>query len=43
MQYPLYVHRDGFAGFHASFPDLPRAVARGHSFDELKRNAQEVV
>jgi predicted RNase H-like HicB family nuclease len=43
MQYPLYVHRDGPAGFRSSFPDLPRAVARGHLFDELKRNAQEVV
>jgi predicted RNase H-like HicB family nuclease len=43
MQYPLYLHRDGAAGFRASFPDLPRAVARGHSFDELKRMAQEVV
>ncbi|WP_029972082.1 type II toxin-antitoxin system HicB family antitoxin [Paraburkholderia graminis] len=43
MQYPIYVHRDGAAGFRASFPDLLRAVARGHSFDELKRNAQEVV
>ncbi|MBB5441418.1 MULTISPECIES: type II toxin-antitoxin system HicB family antitoxin [unclassified Paraburkholderia] len=43
MQYPLYVHRDGDTGFRASFPDLPRAVACGHSFDELKRNAQEVV
>jgi predicted RNase H-like HicB family nuclease len=43
MQYPFYVHRDGDAAFRASFPDLPRAVARGRSFDELKRNAQEVV
>ncbi|RDJ99559.1 HicB family protein [Paraburkholderia lacunae] len=43
MQYPLYVHRDGDTGFRASFPDFPRAAARGHSFDELKRNAQEVV
>ncbi|MGY6119609.1 type II toxin-antitoxin system HicB family antitoxin [Paraburkholderia strydomiana] len=43
MQYPLYVHRDGDTGFRASFPDLPRAVACGRSFDELKRNAQEVV
>jgi predicted RNase H-like HicB family nuclease len=43
MQYPLYMHRDGNTGFRASFPDLPRAVVRGHSFDELKRNAQEVV
>jgi len=43
MQYPLYVHRDGTAGFRASFPDLPRAVASGHSFDKLRRNAQEVV
>jgi predicted RNase H-like HicB family nuclease len=43
MQYPLYVHRDGDTGFRASFPDFPRATARGHSFDELKRNAQEVV
>ncbi|SAK99817.1 type II toxin-antitoxin system HicB family antitoxin [Caballeronia ptereochthonis] len=43
MQYPLYVRRDADSGFRASFPDLPRAVTRGHSFDELKRNAQEVV
>ncbi|KXU84254.1 hypothetical protein CI15_24400 [Paraburkholderia monticola] len=43
MQYPLYVRRDGTAGFRASFPDLPRAVVRGHSLDDLKRNAQEVV
>jgi predicted RNase H-like HicB family nuclease len=43
MQYPLYVHRDADTGFHASFPDLQRAVARGRSFDELRRNAQEVV
>ena len=37
------MHRDGTAGFRASFPDLPRAVASGHSFDKLRRNAQEVV
>ncbi|CAB3759982.1 type II toxin-antitoxin system HicB family antitoxin [Paraburkholderia humisilvae] len=43
MQYPLYVHRDGDIGFRASFPDFPRAAARGNSFDELKRNAQQVV
>ncbi|WP_211612520.1 type II toxin-antitoxin system HicB family antitoxin [Paraburkholderia haematera] len=43
MQYPLYVHRDGDTGFRASFPDFPRAAARGRSFDEVKRNAQEVV
>ena len=43
MQYPLYVHRDGGTGFRASFPDFPRAEARGDSFGELKRNAQEIV
>ncbi|MGN8106526.1 type II toxin-antitoxin system HicB family antitoxin [Paraburkholderia sp. 22098] len=43
MQYPFYVNRDDDTVFRASFPDLPRAVAHGHSFDELKRNAQEVV
>jgi predicted RNase H-like HicB family nuclease len=43
MQYPLYVQRDGDIGFRASFPDFPRAYVRGNSFDELKRNAQEVV
>ncbi|HEY3596246.1 MAG TPA: type II toxin-antitoxin system HicB family antitoxin [Paraburkholderia sp.] len=43
MQYPLYVHRDGDTGFRARFPDFPRADARGESFGELKRNAQQVV
>jgi predicted RNase H-like HicB family nuclease len=43
MEYPLYVRRDGDTGFRASFPDFPRAYARGNSFDDLKRNAQEVV
>jgi predicted RNase H-like HicB family nuclease len=43
MQYPFYVHREGDNAFRASFPDLPRAVARGRSFDELKGNAQDVV
>jgi predicted RNase H-like HicB family nuclease len=43
MQYPCYVHRDGDNAFRASFPDFPRAVARGLSFDELKSNAQDVV
>jgi predicted RNase H-like HicB family nuclease len=43
MQYPLYVRRDADTGFRASFPDLPRAEARGDSFGALKRNAQEVV
>jgi predicted RNase H-like HicB family nuclease len=43
VQYPLYVHRDGDAGFRASFPDFPRAVAHGKSMDELKRDAQEAV
>ncbi|BCZ84010.1 CopG family transcriptional regulator [Paraburkholderia terrae] len=43
MQYPVYVCRDGDAGFRASFPDFPRAEAQGKSFGELKRNAQKVV
>jgi predicted RNase H-like HicB family nuclease len=43
MQYPLYVHRDGGTGFRGSFPDFPGADARGSSFDELKRNAEEAV
>jgi predicted RNase H-like HicB family nuclease len=43
MQYPFYVQRDGDAAFRGISPDLPRAAARGRSFDELKRNAQEVV
>lgn len=42
MQYPLYVHRDGDI-FLASFPDFPRAEARGNSLAELTLNAQEVV
>jgi predicted RNase H-like HicB family nuclease len=43
MQYPLYVRRDGNFGFRASFPEFPRAEARGNSLAELTRNAQEVV
>ena len=43
MQYPLYVRRDGDSGFRASFPDFPRADARGNSLGELTRNAQEMV
>jgi predicted RNase H-like HicB family nuclease len=43
MQYPIYVRRDGDIGFRASFPDLPRAEARGNSLPELTLNAQEVV
>jgi predicted RNase H-like HicB family nuclease len=43
MEYPLYVRRDGDTGFRASFPDFPRADARGNSLGELKRNAQEMV
>jgi predicted RNase H-like HicB family nuclease len=43
MQYPIYVHRDGEAGFLASFPDSPRVEARGASIGELTRNAQEIV
>ena len=43
MQYPLYVRRDGNIGFRASFPEFPRAEARGNSLTELTRNAQEVV
>lgn len=42
MQYPLYVQREGDTALRGTFPDLPQAVARGRSFDELKRNAQEV-
>lgn len=43
MQYPLYVHREGDAGFRASFPDFPRAVAHGKSMDELKIDAKQAV
>ncbi|KAA0999030.1 HicB family protein [Paraburkholderia panacisoli] len=43
MQYPLYVHRNGDAGFRASFPDFPTADASGDSFSELTRNAQTTV
>jgi len=43
MEYPLYIRRDGEAGFCGSFPDFPRADARGNSLSELERNAQERV
>ncbi|GAB6851461.1 type II toxin-antitoxin system HicB family antitoxin [Paraburkholderia sp. MPAMCS5] len=43
MEYPLYVRRDGYTGFRASFPDLPLVDARGDSLGELMSNAQEMV
>ncbi|MGF6575015.1 putative RNase H-like HicB family nuclease [Paraburkholderia sp. GAS333] len=43
MQYPLYVRRDGDAGFRANFPDFPRVVVHGNSIDELKSDAQQAV
>lgn len=35
MQYPFYVRREDEFGFRGSFPDFPRAEARGDSFAEL--------
>ncbi|KXV03687.1 hypothetical protein CR51_16555 [Caballeronia megalochromosomata] len=43
MQYPLYVHREGGAGFRATFPDFPRAAAIGKSLNELKIDAKQAV
>jgi len=43
MQYPLYVHRNGDLRYRGSFPDFPGADACGNSFEELKRDALDVV
>ena len=43
MQYPLYVHRNGEPRYRGSLPDFPGADASGNSFEELERNAREMV